>query len=124
MANGGLFTYRTLYGGRPELYHREIYFDWSLSTVEQFVSSWDDTTTTTPIDFVSTVPEIVELIPFDTLESNVTNGELHNLVRAVPFTYFHWFLVGLAIILTLLLTVVYVCYCRGHCINNKGKSRK
>ena len=30
MANGGLFTYRTLYGGRPELYHREIYFDWSL----------------------------------------------------------------------------------------------
>lgn len=131
MAISGFFTYHDLYGGKPELYHRKIFSEWPSSALEEFISALEETdnstttTTTTTTTMMastlfSTVAEIVQIDPF---ESNTTSEKMHELVQAVPFAYLQWFLVGLAVILTFLLSIIYFCFCRGHCRKN-GKARQ
>ncbi|CAF0812329.1 unnamed protein product [Rotaria sp. Silwood1] len=103
MATSGFFTYYDLYGGKPENYH---YQDNS-----RFLTS----------RIVTTTHSIV-LVPSTTIQSS---NKLYKLVEFVPFAYVHWFLIGLAIILTLLLIIIFMYYCRSYCIkSNKSQNEE
>lgn len=118
MATIGIFTYRDLYGGNPEYYHHQRSSQLpSTILVESLLIS------NTTSDSLSTNENFVNLISSTTIQSSTSSYSLYKFVQLVPFAYFHWFLIGLAILLTLLLTLIFICYCRNHCRKNK-KIRK
>ncbi len=119
MATSGFFTYHDLYGGKPENYHHQSSSRLSSSTTVQLLPI----TNTTIASFPTTINFVKVISSTPTIQSSTSNSKLYKLVQLVPFAYFHWFLIGLAILLTLLLTIIFVCYCRSHCRKNK-KSRK
>lgn len=119
MATSGFFTYHDLYGGKPEIYHQQNIFPLSSSTTVQTLSIPNTTTTSLP-----TTLHLVKLVSSTTtIRSSTSISKLYKLVQLVPFAYFHWFLIGLAVLLALLLTIIFTCYCRNHCRKSK-KLRK
>jgi uncharacterized membrane protein YukC len=129
MAASGFFTYRDLYGGKPEYYHRQRSSQLLSSTTVELLSISTTTidslpTTINLAELVSSTPiHFAKLVSSTTIQSSTSNNKLYKLVQLLPFAYFHWFLIGLAILLTLLLTIIFTCYCRSHCRKTK-KSRK
>ena len=119
MAAIGLFTYHDLYAGKPEIYRIKSPSEPPTSTAEQLVSLSTTETTT----LFSTISEIVEVVSSNTTSTSTTSNNLYKFVQAVPFAYLHWLLLGLAVLLILVLSIVFTCYCRGHCRKN-GKTRK
>lgn len=119
MATSGFFTYYDLYGGKPEVYHHQNVFQLLSSTTEESLPTLDEptiatTTITTspdsPIDFLHSVLSTTVV-----KSSTSSNNKFYQFVQLVPFAYFHWFLLGLAILLALLLIIICVCYCRSCC---------
>ncbi|CAF0932612.1 unnamed protein product [Adineta ricciae] len=111
MATSGLFTYHDLYAGRPESYHHRKTFRLLSSDTTQI-----SPTLTTVIDTLSSTIVPIESNSSTTIEYD---NKLKQFVQQIPFTYFHWFLIGLAALLALLLTVVFTYYCRSYCRKHK-----
>lgn len=121
MATSGLFTYRDLYAGKPEYYHQQRSFQ-LLSSSATIESLWIANITTND-SAISEPIDIVNLIPLTVIESSTSSNSLYKLVQLVPFAYFHWFLIGLALLLALVLAIIFTTYCCNHCRKN-NKTRK
>jgi hypothetical protein len=147
MATSGFFTFHDLYAGKPEYYYQQNDFQPSSSTTMELellsdpfdillssttdisLSSADDISlsnvadisfsNTDDISFLNTT-DVLQSVSSATIKSS---NKFYELIQLIPFAYFHWFLIGLAILFTLLLAIIFTCYCRGHCKKNK-KSRK
>ena len=117
MAASGFFTYHDLYGGRPDHYHHQTNSQSSSSSTTQLVPI---SNTTVASFSTTTTTDLVELISSTTVQPD---SKLYKLVQFIPFAYFHWFLIGLAFLLALLLTIIFTYYCRG-CCRKRNKSRK
>ncbi|CAF0933980.1 unnamed protein product [Rotaria sordida] len=117
MATSGFFTYYDLYGGKPENYHYQ--HNSQLSSFREIkLLSISNTT----IISIPTITSSIELVSLTTIQSN---NKLYKLIQLVPFTYLHWFLIGLAILLTLLLIIIFISYCHNYCRkNNKLRNKK
>ncbi|UJR25250.1 hypothetical protein I4U23_006602 [Adineta vaga] len=112
MATSGFFTYHDLYAGKPENYHHRNTF--------RLLSS--DTTHSLPI-LNTTIETLSSTTTNSTESTSVTtillDSKLDKFVQLIPFTYFHWFLIGLAALLALLLSVIFTYYCRSYCRKQK-----
>jgi len=115
MAASGFFTFHDLYGGRPENYHQRINSQSPSSSTTKLFSVSNTTTSS-----FSTTTDLIKLISSTTIQPD---SKFNKLVQLIPFAYFHWFLIGLAFLLTLLLTIIFTYYCRGHC-RKRNKSRE
>ncbi len=119
MAASGFFTYHDLYGGKAEIYHHESLVPLSSSTTVQTLSIPNTTTSSPP-----TTLNLFKLVSSTEIRSSTTNtSKLYKLVQLIPFAYFHWFLIGIAVLLAILLITVFTCYCRNYCRKTK-KFRK
>ena len=111
MAASGLFTYEDLYGGKYEnYYHRYIPPISSSETLSVL-------NTTTPVSFIPTSNHEKFVLSTEIKSST----KLNKLADIIPFTYFYWALVVLAIILILTLVIVFICYCRTFFINHNTR---
>ncbi len=107
MAANGFFTYEDLYARKsPNYYHRPISQISSSLKPNPLLSVLNVPTTTTAI--VST-SNFAKLVSSTEIESST---KLNKLADIIPFTYFYWILVVLAILLALTLVIVFICYCR------------
>ena len=118
MAVNGLFTYEDLYAGHSPNYHqRPIHQVSSSSSLasNQLLTALDTsplTTTVVPTSYFS------KLVLSTEIESST---KLNKLADVIPFTYFYWLLVVLAILLTLTLIIVFIYYCRTFFRNYKNR---
>jgi hypothetical protein len=121
MAVNGLFTYKDLYAGKPPNYHQRPILQLSSSsssshfTPNELFSVLNIPKTTTTIIPTS---HFEKLVLSREIESNT---KLNKLADVIPFTYFYWLLVVLAILLTLTLIIVFICYCRTFFKNYKTR---
>ncbi|CAF0744093.1 unnamed protein product [Rotaria sordida] len=121
MAVNGIFTYEDLYADKFQNYHRRFIPQVSSSfTSSQHLSVLNITTITTTTTTTTTtiVPTsyFSKLISSTEIESNI---KLNKLANVIPFIYFYWLLVLLAIFLTLALIIIFICYCRNFFKNYK-----
>ncbi|CAF1386464.1 unnamed protein product [Adineta steineri] len=107
MATNGFFTYRDLYGGKPELYHQSRKSHFSSSDSIQYLS-----TSSTPIISLPTTTDLLNLFSSTTIQ---LDNKLSKFIQLIPFDYLYWFLIGLAILLTLILIIIFAYYFRSHC---------
>jgi len=112
MAVNGLFTYEDLYAGKSPNYHQRP--SSSFTPNERFSVLNIPTTTTTIIP----TSHFEKLVLSREIESNT---KLNKFADVIPFTYFYWLLVVLAILLTLTLIIVFICYCRTFFKNYKTR---
>ncbi len=146
MATSGFFTYRDLYAGQPEYYYQQKDIPLPSSTPVELLSisidtddiSFPDTKEilfSSPIgnsfvnitgaldsidtSFLNTTDDF-NLISSTTIKSN---NKLYELIQNIPFAYFHWLLIGLAVAFTILLAFILTCYCRSHCRKNKKPAK-
>ena len=130
MATSGFFTYYDLYGGKPEVYHHPTFIHLLLSTTtttteslptfDELITVTTTTETTSPSDTIDSF----ESIASTTLESTTSSTNIfYQLVQSVPFAYFHWFLLGLAVLFALFLIIIGICYCHS-CCQKRRRRRK
>lgn len=117
MATKGFFTYYDLYGGDPKIHRYESnnklssYRKMKLLSLLNAPNASSLTATVTS----SSIAKNSELVTSTAIQ---TNNEFLKLVQLVPFAYLHWFLIGLAILLALILFIIFICYCRRCCRKN------
>ena len=102
MAVNGLFTYEDLYAGKSQNYHSR--FDLQSSS---FISH--------ELDIPLTTTNIVPTSYFEKLvlsTDEISSTKSNKLVNATSYTYLYWILFVLAILLTIALIGVFICYCR------------
>jgi hypothetical protein len=103
MAVNGLFTYEDLYAGNSQNYHSRF----NLQSLSSFISR--------QLDIPLTTTNIVPTSYFEKLvlsTDELSSTESNKLASAIPFTYLYWILFVLAILLTIALIIVFICYCR------------
>lgn len=108
MAIDGRFTYEDLYAGHsPNFYRRPIFSVSTNSLSSQLeIPATPTTTTTTTLS----TRYFARLVATTTEVHSTTN--FNKLPEIIPFTYFYWILVVLAILLALTLIIIFVYYCR------------
>ncbi len=119
MAVNGLFTYEDLYAGKSPNHHQRPILQISSSssfTPNELLSVLNIPTTTTTT--IIPTSHFEKLVLSREIESNT---KLNKLADVIPFTYFYWLLVVLAILLTLTLIIVFICYCRTFFKNYKTR---
>ena len=127
MATSGFFTYNDLYAGKPELYHHPNLLLLLLSTTttepqstSEEITAVPTAETTSPSDTIDSFQSVLST----TLESTTSSdSKIYQLVHSVPFAYFHWFLLGLAILFALFLVFICVCYCHSCCQKRRRRRR-
>jgi hypothetical protein len=105
MAVSGLFTYDDLYAVKPP----NSYPKFDLLTSSSFIPHqhlWVSDISTTTIDPTSYSEKLVASTDIE------LSTKSNKLADVIPFTYFYWVLVVLAILLTITLIIVFICYCR------------
>jgi hypothetical protein len=112
MATRGFFTLHDLYAGKAKQYHHhQISHTPTLSTVE-------------PVDSVLTNVDVL----FENVKHRIESSssivpmfeqDAQQLVRLGLFAYLHWFLLALAILLSLALVIISIYYCHHHCRTTK-----
>jgi hypothetical protein len=110
MAVNGLFTFEDLYAGQSPNYYRRPFPDVSNSILP--ILDIPDTTTVVSTSYFA------KFVVSTEVESNT---KLNKLADAIPFTYFYWILVVLAVLLIITLVIVFVCYCRTFVKNYRAR---
>ncbi|CAF1040589.1 unnamed protein product [Rotaria sp. Silwood1] len=119
MAVNGIFTYEDLYAGKFQDYHRRLIPQVSSSFTSNQHSLVLNIITTTTTTSVST-SHFSKLISSTEIESNI---KLNKLTDVIPFIYFYWLLLLLAIFLTFALLIIFICYCH-NCFKNYRTRRE
>ncbi len=107
MAVNGFFTFEDLYAGQSPNYYRRPLPQVSSSFTTNRILSISDIPITTTTTVVPT-SYFAKLVVSKEVESTT---KLNKLADVIPFTYFYWILVVLAILLALTLVIVFISYC-------------
>ncbi|UJR23653.1 hypothetical protein I4U23_026637 [Adineta vaga] len=119
MAVNGFFTYEDLYASRSRNYNYKLILPISPSPSNipnRFLSEADLSTKLTTDIPPSHPAKLIAL----TNELELST-KLNKLADIIPFSYFYWLLVILAIFLTLTLITIFICYCRTFVKNYKNR---
>lgn len=115
MAASGFFTYRDLYGGKPEKYQYEPNIQFSHVKKVKSLSLINRTIISVPTTTITSTSPTIKLTESDSSTRLQSNFDFYKLIQLVPFVYVHWLLIGFAALLTLLLLIIFICYCCRHC---------
>lgn len=103
----GIFTYEDLYGGRAGEYHYRP--TGSLASTER--------PPTTSISLIR-ISHVAKLI---SSTESPSKSRWTSPIESIPFTYFYWVLLAVAILLTIVLITISVCYCRALVKNYRSR---
>ena len=97
MAVDGRFTYEDLYAGQsPNYYHRPLL----------------PISSTNAISSESDIPTIISTTRLVTSTEIHSRTKLNKLADIIPFNYLYWILLVLAILLSIILIIIFIYYCR------------
>lgn len=126
MATKGFFTFDDLYLGRGKeyLYKKSLYETTSsVRTNSRWFPSYSVDEDLSPSFFDGQEESLVDTMKSTTTAATLNLNFVDKLEKINTFAYLYWFLIALAVALTLLLMVVITYYCCHHC-QRKRKQRK